>query len=164
LTITMVGDLKHGRTVHSLAKLLTLYDGVQFRFVSPRGLGMPEEIKLAILEKGLKYTEVLTIEEAIIDTDVLYVTRIQKERFNTSEEYTEACSNYVVNAKTLYGTKETLRILHPLPRVNEIAPEVDIDQKRAAYFRQAENGLYVRMALLTMVLGRCSSKITLRHN
>ena len=150
LTITMVGDLKHGRTVHSLARLLTLYEGVNFRFVSPPNLSMPEEVKRSL--QGCKFQEFKTIEEAIPETDVLYVTRIQRERFAGQEEaYREACTNYAINPSTLFGAKDELKILHPLPRLHEIDVRVDNDQ-RAAYFRQAENGLYVRMALLCMVL------------
>ena len=148
VTITMVGDLKNGRTVHSLAKLLArLYEGVNFRFVSPPGLGMPEKVKRQLKS----YREFDSIEEAIPETDVLYVTRIQKERFADDETYAKACANYSINASTLFNAKEELKILHPLPRVREIDIQVDNDQ-RAAYFRQAENGLYVRMALLCMVL------------
>ena len=146
LTITMVGDLKHGRTVHSLAKILTLYEGVKFRFVSPPNLSMPTEIK-----KYLDYQEFPSIEEAIPETDILYVTRIQRERFDDEEAYKKSCANYAINASTLFGAKAELKILHPLPRVQEIDGQVDNDQ-RAAYFRQAENGLYVRMALLAMVM------------
>ena len=155
LTITMVGDLKHGRTVHSLTKLLTLYKNINFRFVSPDNLKMPMEIKEKLQRCGLKFTEFDNIRDAIPDADILYVTRIQKERFDSEMEYEEACQNYVISAQTLYGAKETMKILHPLPRVFEIAPEIDNDQC-AAYFRQAENGLYVRMALLALVLGRGS--------
>ena len=156
LTITMVGDLKHGRTVHSLAKILTLYKNITFRFVSPPSLKMPDEIKKMISHKKMKFKEFDNIRTAIIDggvdTDILYVTRIQKERFESEQDYEKSCQNYIINDNTLHGTKEKLRILHPLPRVFEINPEVDNDH-RAAYFRQAENGIYVRMALLAMVLG-----------
>jgi len=150
LTITMVGDLKHGRTVHSLARLLTLYEGVNFRFVSPPNLSMPEEIKRSLGRRC--FQEFKTIEEAIPETDVLYVTRIQRERFAEEEAYREACTNYAINASTLFGAKDELKILHPLPRLHEIDVRVDTDLTKAAYFRQAENGLYVRMALLSMVL------------
>merc|ERR1712080_56667 len=114
---------------------------------------MGGEIKKYLQSRGFKYEEFGCIESAIIDTDVLYVTRIQRERFANEKSYTEACQSYVINVKTLVGAKEEMRILHPLPRNQEIDPEVDHDP-RAAYFRQAENGKYVRMALLTMVLER----------
>ena len=147
----MVGDLKNGRTVHSLAKILTLYEGIKFRFVSPPTLGMPQEIKDLIADRGFTSRDFDSIESAMPETDVLYVTRIQKERFENEEDYEKACQNYVINVKTLFGAKDTMRILHPLPRNQEIDPEVDIDP-RAAYFRQAENGKYVRMALLAGVV------------
>jgi len=153
LKITMVGDLKHGRTVHSLAKMLSLYDGIQFRLVSPPSLRMPEEVKREIENKGLSCQEFDCLDNAIPDTDVLYVTRIQRERFVHVDgsiddvSYQKACKNYVINATTLNKAKSDMKILHPLPRVNEIDPEVDSDD-RATYFTQAENGLYVRMALL----------------
>ena len=154
LTITMVGDLKHGRTVHSLAKLLArLYKGISFRFVSPPNLGMPESIK-----KDLpRFEEFPSIEKAIPETDVLYVTRIQKERFAEEEAYVKAKADYTIDASTLFDAKADLKILHPLPRVQEIDGQVDND-RRAAYFRQAENGLYVRMALLAMVLDHGQSQ------
>jgi len=149
LKITMVGDLKHGRTVHSLARMLSLYDGIQFRFVSPPSLRIPDEVKQEIVNKGLTYQEfdLTELDSAIPDTDVLYVTRIQRERFEDDVSYQKACENYVINATTLNKAKTDMKILHPLPRNREIDPEVDSDD-RATYFTQAENGTYVRMALL----------------
>ena len=148
----MVGDLKHGRTVHSLAKLLTLYDGIKFNFVSPNALRMPQEIKDLIQDKGFAYKELDSLDEKVMsETDILYVTRIQKERFEDLNLFEKIQKAYVINSKTLYGSKDTMRILHPLPRNQEIDVEVDNDH-RAAYFRQAENGKYVRMALLASIL------------
>ena len=153
LTVTLVGDLKHGRTVHSLARLLTLYDGVSLRYVSPKGLSMPQEVRDFVSARGLKQWDYDNLEYAIKDTDVLYVTRIQRERFDSEDEYRKACQDYVVNDKVMHHAQANIRVLHPLPRVFEISKEFDSDP-RAAYFRQAENGLYVRMALLAMVLGK----------
>lgn len=153
LTITMVGDLKHGRTVHSLAHLLTLYN-VQLRYVSPGSLAMPQNVKDFIASKGIAQENFSTLEEALPETDVLYVTRIQKERFATEEEYQQACGLFVVTPKLMTKAKKKMIVMHPLPRVFEISAEFDNDP-RAAYFRQCENGMYVRMALLTMVLGKC---------
>lgn len=152
LTITMVGDLKHGRTVHSLARLLTLYD-VQLKYVSPQGLGMPLEVQEFVAQKGIRQEEVGSLEKVLPETDVLYMTRIQKERFDTEEEYQLACGKFVVTPQVMTLAKRKMVVLHPLPRVFEISPEFDTDP-RAAYFRQAECGMYVRMALLAMVLGR----------
>ena len=112
---------------------------------------MPDEIKQMIADRGFPAQDFESVEEAISETDVLYVTRIQKERFENEDEYLKACKNYVINAKTLFNAKEHMTIMHPLPRNHEIDPEVDNDP-RAAYFRQAENGKYVRMALLASVI------------
>ncbi|KAG8277028.1 hypothetical protein J6590_051929 [Homalodisca vitripennis] len=152
LTITMVGDLKHGRTVHSLARLLTHYN-VQLQYVSPAGLGMPLHVVQYVAGKGISQHEYRTLEEVLPDTDVLYMTRIQRERFPSQEEYDKACGQYVVTPQLLTKAKRKMVVMHPLPRVFEISVELDSDP-RAAYFRQAECGLYVRMALLAMVLGR----------
>ncbi|CAK9827158.1 CAD protein [Anthophora retusa] len=151
LTITMVGDLKHGRTVHSLARLLTLYN-VELRYVCPPGLGMPDHVMKYVSERGIPQEKFTTLEDALPDTDVLYMTRIQKERFATQEEYRQVCGHFVVTPQLMSRAKRKMVVMHPLPRVFEISPEFDTDP-RAAYFRQAENGVYVRMALLAMVLG-----------
>ncbi|KAJ8918596.1 hypothetical protein NQ315_013101 [Exocentrus adspersus] len=153
LTITLVGDLKNGRTVHSLARLLTLYN-VQLRYVSPPSLKMPSYVTDFIRSKGVSQEEYTSLEEVLPDTDVLYMTRIQKERFENEEEYQKACGHFVVTPKLMTRAKRKMVVLHPLPRVFEISPEFDTDP-RAAYFRQAECGMYVRMALLAMVLGKC---------
>ncbi|XP_041483716.1 CAD protein-like [Lytechinus variegatus] len=152
LTITMVGDLKHGRTVHSLARLLTLYR-VNLRYVSPDSLKMPAKVKEYVKNRGIPQEEYATIEEALPNTDVLYMTRIQRERFESMEEYNKVSGHFILTTNTMTKAKEKMVVLHPLPRVDEISPAVDTDP-RAAYFRQAEYGMYVRMALLAMVLGK----------
>ncbi|XP_071499632.1 multifunctional protein CAD-like [Diadema antillarum] len=152
LTVTMVGDLKHGRTVHSLARLLTLYK-VSLRYVSVESLKMPQNIRDYVASRGIPQEEFSSLEEALPDTDVLYMTRVQRERFNSEEEYEKCNNRMVLTPHIMTKAKEKMVVLHPLPRVNEISPAVDSDP-RAAYFRQAECGMYVRMALLAMVLGR----------
>ena len=152
ITVTMLGDLKFGRTVHSLSRLLTLYD-VTLNYVSPDILRMPEEIISELDEKGIQQKEYSALEPVISETDVLYVTRVQKERFDDLRNYEEVKDVFVITPETLEGAKERMIIMHPLPRVNEISMEID-DDPRAAYFRQMEYGLYVRMALLAMVLGK----------
>lgn len=153
LTITMVGDLKNGRTVHSLAKLLTLYD-VQLIYVSPRSLSMPEHITNSPELKRVKQKTYSSLAEALPETDVLYMTRIQKERFASEEEYRLVCGHFVVTPQLMTLAKRRMIVMHPLPRVDEISKEFDSDP-RAAYFRQAENGMYVRMAILAMIMGKC---------
>ncbi|XP_055370971.1 CAD protein [Condylostylus longicornis] len=155
LTITMVGDLKHGRTVHSLARLLTLYN-VQLQYVSPDSLNMPDHITRFVNSKGISQKTFKTIEEALPTTDVLYITRIQKERFSSEEEYQKVCGHFIVTPKLMAHAHRRTIVMHPLPRVFEISAEFDSDP-RAAYFRQAEYGMYIRMAILAMTLGRDSS-------
>ncbi len=152
LTVTMLGDLKYGRTVHSLARLLSMY-GVKLNYVSPEILKMPAEIVDELQQQGISQSEKSTLDEVIRETDVLYVTRVQKERFSDLSEYESVKGAFVVTADTLKLAKEEMIVMHPLPRVGEISMEVD-DDPRAAYFRQMEYGLYVRMALLAMVLGK----------
>lgn len=152
LTITMLGDMKHGRTVHSLAWLLSLYK-VRLNYVSPEILRMPPEIIEELRAKGIEQSEYEDLVEVLPETDVLYVTRVQKERFNDPAVYESVKGRYVVTLDTLQAGKETLTIMHPLPRVGEIAKSVD-GHKNAAYFRQMENGLHVRMVLLAGVLGK----------
>ncbi len=151
LTITLVGDLKHGRTVHSLVKLLSNYQ-IKLNYVSPKNLSMPLQVKSEVSSCGIAQYETANLEEVIGQTDVLYVTRIQKERFSTPEEYNSVAGSYIITNSVLKNAKSHMIVMHPLPRVNEIDPEVDFDQ-RAAYFRQIKYGLYVRMALLSLVLG-----------
>jgi len=152
LTITMLGDLKYGRTVHSLAKLLTLFD-VKLNYVAPEILQMPELLVKEVDAAGIEQYETADLDEVLAGTDVLYVTRIQKERFEDPSAYELVKNSYVITAETMRQAKENMIVMHPLPRVGEIATEVD-DDPRAAYFRQMEYGMYVRMALLSLVLGR----------
>lgn len=149
----MVGDLKHGRTVHSLARLLTLYNNINIKYVSPPSLAMPKDITDFVESKGMNQKVCTSLEEVLPETDVLYMTRIQKERFSSEEEYVKACGHFVVNPVLMRKAKKKMIVMHPLPRVSEISKEFDSDL-RAAYFRQAEYGMYVRMALLAMVLSK----------
>jgi aspartate carbamoyltransferase len=152
LTITMVGDLKYGRTVHSLSRLLSLYD-VKLNFVSPEILRLPEEIISELESKGIPIQEDTLLDQALSESDVLYVTRIQKERFAEPQDYENVKGTYVITPQTLTKASKDLILMHPLPRVGEISMDLD-DDPRAAYFRQMEYGMYVRMALLAMVLGK----------
>ena len=152
LTVTMLGDLKYGRTVHSLARLLTLYE-TKLNYVAPSALSMPEALVDEIESAGIAQTQTETLEDVLADTDVLYVTRVQKERFEDEASYETVKDSYVINSDVMAGAKEDMIVMHPLPRVGEIAEEFD-DDPRAAYFRQMEYGMYVRMALLALVLGR----------
>ena len=152
LTVALVGDLKHGRTVHSLVDLLALY-GVDLLFVSPPALRMPPEITARLQERGLHVKETDDLAQAASQADVLYVTRIQRERFADQAEYERLRGSYVVDMALLRQAKPGITVMHPLPRVDEIALEVDAYQG-AAYFRQAANGVPVRMALLALVMGR----------
>jgi aspartate carbamoyltransferase len=152
LTVTLLGDLKHGRTVHSLARLLSLYK-VKINYVSPEILRMPGELIQELKARKIEQHEFTTLEECLPATDVLYVTRVQKERFSDEAVYESVKSAYVIDPKVMKAARERMIVMHPLPRVGEISPELDEDP-RAAYFRQMEYGLYVRMALLAMVLGK----------
>jgi aspartate carbamoyltransferase len=152
LTVTLVGDLKHGRTVHSLSQLLSGYD-VTLNYVSPEILRMPEAIVTEIEGTGTPQHVYDDLEAVIGESDVVYVTRVQKERFDDPAEYEQVAGAYVVDTALMEKAKPKMALMHPLPRVDEIAIEVD-DDPRAAYFRQMENGMYVRMALLALVLGK----------
>lgn len=152
LTVTMLGDLKYGRTVHSLARLLSLYK-VKLNYVSPDILRMPPEIIDELDVSGVEQTQLSSLEAVLPETDVLYVTRVQKERFADLTDYEKVASAYVIDPEIMKAAKERMIVMHPLPRVTEISMELD-DDPRAAYFRQMEYGLYVRMALLGMVLGK----------
>jgi aspartate carbamoyltransferase catalytic subunit len=152
LTITMVGDLKYGRTVHSLARLLALYN-VRLNYVSPETLRMPPALVEELRARGVPQVQQTDLEAALAESDVLYVTRVQKERFEDESLYESVKGSYVITPDTLTRAKQRMIVMHPLPRVGEISMEVD-DDPRAAYFRQMEYGLYVRMALLAMVLGK----------
>ena len=152
LTVTLLGDLKYGRTVHSLARLLTLFD-VTMNFVSPNALRLPDEVIAELDEAGARYQQHSELEAVIGRSDVLYVTRVQKERFEDQADYEKVKGAYVITPDTMRDARPNMVLMHPLPRVGEIAMEVDADP-RAAYFRQMEYGMYVRMALLAMVLGK----------
>ena len=153
LTVTLLGDLKNGRTVHSLARALTRFDGVKLNYVAPESLRMPQDVVDEVAAAGVQQDMYEELASVLADTDVLYVTRIQKERFATPEDYEKVKGVFVITPETLKGAKDVMIVMHPLPRVNEITVEVDADP-RAAYFRQMEYGMYVRMALLALVLGR----------
>jgi len=152
LTVAMVGDLKYGRTVHSLTRLLGLF-GARLRFVSPEVLRMPAELIEEVRAKGMEYSEHDDVAEIIGEADVLYVTRVQRERFDDQDLYEKVKDYYVITPQLLRQAKERMIVMHPLPRVSEISYDVDKDA-RAAYFRQMENGMYIRMALLAAILGR----------
>ena len=153
LTIGLCGDLKFGRTVHSLIHALSRYENVKFILISPEELRVPEYIREDVLAaKGIEYREVERLEDAIGELDALYMTRVQKERFFNEEDYIRLKDFYVLNMAKLELAKDDMLILHPLPRVNEIAVEVD-DDPRAVYFKQAQYGVYVRMALILTLLG-----------
>lgn len=153
LTIGFCGDLKFGRTVHSLTKALSRYENIHFIFISPEELKIPEYLKNDLLDdKNLDYKEVRSIEEVINELDILYMTRVQKERFFNEQDYIRLKDTYILDLKKLENSKPDLTILHPLPRVNEIATEVDNDP-RAKYFDQVQNGRYMRMALILKMLG-----------
>ena len=152
LTVGFCGDLKFGRTVHSLAKALARYEGIRSVFISPEELVAPDYITAALRRQGAGFCETRNLEEAMPELDVLYMTRVQKERFFNEEDYIRLKDAFVLNAEKMALGKSDLVVLHPLPRVNEIAVEVDGDP-RAAYFRQAKCGMYARMALLASILG-----------
>jgi aspartate carbamoyltransferase catalytic subunit len=152
LTVGFCGDLKFGRTVHSLAKALAGYEKVSLIFISPEELVIPDYITFYLQKKGIEFRETRSLEEAMPQIDVLYMTRVQRERFFNEEDYIRLKDTYVLNMERMALGKNNLIVLHPLPRVNEIAVEVDSDP-RAAYFKQAKYGMYVRMALLASILG-----------
>jgi aspartate carbamoyltransferase len=152
LKVAMMGDLKYGRTVHSLTRLLSLYR-TEFVFCSPEILRMPDYILEEVRASGHRFEELRDIDEVIGEVDVLYMTRVQKERFEDPSQYDQVKDTYVVDPELMSRAKEDMILMHPLPRVYEIAMDVD-DDPRAAYFRQMENGMYIRMALLAAVLGK----------
>lgn len=153
MTIGLCGDLKFGRTVHSLIKAMSRYENIKFVLISPQELRVPEYIKAVILDKnGIEYEEVERLCDVISSLDVLYMTRVQKERFFNEADYIRLKDSYILDLKKLESAKEDLAILHPLPRVNEIKMEVDQDP-RAKYFQQVKNGMFVRMALIVKLLG-----------
>lgn len=152
LVIGLCGDLKFGRTVHSLIHALARYEGIRFVLISPEELRLPEYIRQDVLDKkNIPYKEVVRLEDALPELDILYMTRVQKERFFNEEDYVRMKDFYILDAEKMKLAPEDMYVLHPLPRVNEIAVEVD-DDPRAVYFRQVQYGVYVRMALILTLL------------
>lgn len=152
LTIGLCGDLKFGRTVHSLIGAMSRYENVKFVLISPEELKIPSYIKSDVLDKNnIEYVETRSLEDAMPDLDILYMTRVQRERFFNEDDYIRLKNTYILNKEKLNKAKADLAILHPLPRVNEISVEID-DDPRACYFRQALNGKYIRMALILKLL------------
>ncbi len=159
LTIGFCGDLKFGRTVHSLINAMVRYPGVKFVLISPEELKIPAYLREETLDaKGIPYKEVSNLEAVMPELDVLYMTRVQKERFFNEEDYIRLKDTFILDKKKLENAKQDMYILHPLPRVNEIAVEVD-DDPRAAYFRQAQFGVYARMALIITLLGLADKEV-----
>ena len=152
LCVGFCGDLKFGRTVHSLIHALTRYTGVKFIMISPEELSVPEYVREEIRKSGMEFEETRDLRQSLPKLDVLYMTRVQRERFFNEEDYIRLKDKYILDAAKLKDAKSDLMILHPLPRVNEIAIDVDTDP-RALYFKQAKNGMFVRMALLLALLG-----------
>jgi aspartate carbamoyltransferase catalytic subunit len=152
LNVAFVGDLKYGRTVHSLTQALAKFNNVRFFFIAPDALAMPDYICEELEESGITFSMHSNIEEVVPELDVLYMTRVQKERFDESE-YAHMKSAFILTAATLEGARDNLKVLHPLPRVDEITVDVD-KTKHAYYFEQAENGVYAREALLALVLNQ----------
>ena len=151
-TIGLCGDLKFGRTVHSLIDALVRYDNIKFVFISPEELRVPDYITEMLTEKGIEYKEVIRLEEIMPELDMLYMTRVQRERFFNEEDYVRLKDFYILNMDKMALAKPDMLVLHPLPRVNEISVEVDNDP-RAVYFKQVQYGVYVRMALILTLLG-----------
>ncbi len=151
-TVGLCGDLKFGRTVHSLINALIRYDDIHFIFISPPELKVPDYITDMLTERGIIYREVIRLEDCMPDLDLLYMTRVQRERFFNEEDYVRLKDFYILDKAKLSDAKSDMLILHPLPRVNEISIEVD-DDPRAVYFKQAQYGVYVRMALILTLLG-----------
>jgi len=151
LNIALVGDLKYGRTVHSLVEAMCNFN-TTFHLISPESLKLPSSVKMHIKERGLEYHQYTEIQEAIDKVDVLYMTRVQRERFVDIQDYEKVKNAYILEQTMLKNSKSNLKILHPLPRVNEIHTNVD-DTRQAYYFQQAQNGVYVRQALIASILG-----------
>ncbi len=152
LTVGFCGDLKFGRTVHSLLSAMSRYENTRFVLISPEELQIPDYVRDMLRSKGCSFAETTDLEGALGELDILYMTRVQKERFFNEEDYLRLRDSYILTAEKMKLGKSTLSVLHPLPRVNEIAVEVD-DDPRACYFRQALNGKYIRMALMMKLLG-----------
>ncbi len=159
LVIGCCGDLKYGRTVHSLISAMGRYKNIKVVLISPEELRVPKYVRYEVLEKnGMEYVETTSLEEAMPELDVLYMTRIQRERFDSFDEYERLKDSYILTAEKLATAKPTMRVLHPLPRVNEISVKVDNDP-RAAYFRQALNGKFMRMALILKLLNEAKQGV-----
>ena len=152
LTIGVCGDLKFGRTVHSLIDAMSRYEGVRFVLISPEELQVPDYVRTAMKENGIPYEETTDLEGSMPQLDILYMTRVQRERFFNEEDYLRLKDSYILTADKLDNAKQNLSILHPLPRVNEISVAID-DDPRACYFKQVLNGKYMRMALILKLLG-----------
>ena len=164
LTIGLCGDLKFGRTVHSLLKTMARCKNIRFVLISPEELRVPDYIINDVLEaNGIPYKETRSLEESMPELDILYMTRVQKERFFNEEDYIRLKNSYVLTREKMAQAKPTMAVLHPLPRVNEIALDVD-DDPRAAYFEQVQNGVYVRMALIMTLLGLADPKAPKEEN
>lgn len=164
LTIGLCGDLKFGRTVHSLISAMVRYPGVKFVLISPPELRIPDSIREDVLEaNNIPFEEVGNLDDALGSMDILYMTRVQKERFFNEEDYIRLKNSYVLTREKMAQAKPTMAVLHPLPRVNEIALDVD-DDPRAAYFEQVQNGVYVRMALIMTLLGLADPKAPKEEN
>lgn len=161
-TIGLCGDLKNGRTVHSLVKAMSRYKGTKFIFISPDELKMPKYIKEAIQEQGHAYYETDNLDEVIGSLDILYMTRVQRERFENQEQYEKLKNYYILNKSKMQNAREDMLVMHPLPRVNEIDVEIDFDE-RAVYFKQAKYGMFVRMALIMKLLGAKEAKNSLEE-
>lgn len=151
-TIGLCGDLKFGRTVHSLINALVRYEGIRFVFISPEELRIPDYLIDMLKEKNVPYREVISLDDVMPELDLLYMTRVQKERFFNEEDYVRLKDFYILNKAKMERAREDMLVLHPLPRVNEISVEVDNDP-RAVYFKQVQYGVYVRMALILTLLG-----------
>ena len=163
LTVGCCGDLKYGRTVHSLISALGRYENIKVILISPEELKLPKYVKYEVLDKyGMEYVETTSLEDAIPELDVLYMTRIQRERFDSFDEYERLKDSYILTPEKMLAAKSTIRVLHPLPRVNEISVKVD-DDPRAAYFRQALNGKYMRMALILKLLKEAEDGIQMEQ-
>ena len=164
LTIGLCGDLKFGRTVHSLIKTMARCKNIRFVLISPEELRVPDYIVKDVLEaNGIPYKETRSLEESMSELDILYMTRVQKERFFNEEDYIRLKNSYILTKEKMSLAKPDMAVLHPLPRVNEIALDVD-DDPRAAYFEQVQNGVYVRMALIMTLLGLCDPKTPKEEN
>lgn len=153
VTVAMMGDLLNGRTIHSLSRLLSLYPEIKQVFISPKVLAIPQDLKDELVAKHINFTEIEDMKDGVKNADVIYQTRIQKERFKSKNEYQKYFGKYIIDKNTLRHLKKNAILMHPLPRVNEITQAVDTDS-RAVYFQQAQNGLFVRMALLLFLFDK----------